>query len=365
MAEANKKKRKRGNGVLRFFNTLLTIALIGLVIAAGVVLYGISQFGAEGPVHEDTTFLVEPGNSLTTIANRLAEQGLITDAMIFRVATVAQGRDRDIRAGEYAITANASMADILYQITEGEPISYGVTVPEGFTVWQVVQRVNADPNLSGEIAVTPPEGSLLPGTYDYRRGDTRQSVVDKMVAAMDQTLAQVWESRDPGLPLDNPGELVTLASIVEKETAVASERPEVASVFVNRLRANMRLQSDPTIIYGITMGEGVLGRGLLRSEIDRPTPYNTYQIDGLPPGPIANPGIESLRAVANPADTGYYYFVADGTGGHAFAENYADHQANVARWRQIEAEQAAAAAARAEEAEAALEEAEEPGTAPE
>jgi UPF0755 protein len=346
------RQRRSTNPFVAMINGLLSLIVLAIVIVGAVFFYGVTTFNADGPIAEDTTFTVEPGNSVATIANRLQEQGLVTNAYVFRFGTVALNRDTGIRAGEFEIATGSSMADILRELTEGRPIQRGITVPEGFTTWQVVQRVNAAENLTGEIEVMPAEGAILPGTYDYQRGDTRQSVIDRMVAAMDAAVAEVWETRNPDLPLSTPAELVTLASIVERETGVADEREQVAGVFVNRLNISMRLQSDPTIIYGITMGEGSLGRGLRRSEIDQLTPYNTYQIDGLPPGPIANPGIESLRAVANPAETDALYFVADGTGGHAFARTYGEHRQNVAFWRRIESERAAAAAEAEAEAEA-------------
>jgi UPF0755 protein len=250
------------------------------------------------------------------------------------------------------------MSEILTELTTGTPIRYAVTIPEGWTSWQVVQRVNADDRLTGTIDNLPPEGSILPGSYDYLPGDTRQSVIERMQAAMTTALAETWESRQPDLPLSSPAELLILASIVERETGVAEERPQVAAVFVNRLKQRMRLQSDPTIIYGITLGQSTLDRGLRRSEIEQKTAYNTYQIDGLPPTPIANPGIEALRAVANPDSHNYLYFVAKGATpreGHVFAETYAEHQKNVARYREIEREAAEQAAQDAEAARQALE----------
>ncbi len=355
--KSKRKQRRSGNGFVEAINGLLSLVLLVLVIAGGIFIYGVASFNSSGPVDEDTTFLVEPGNALVTVANRLEEQGLISNAYIFRFGAVALRRDTDIKAGEFNIAAHSSMSDILRELADGTPIQWGVTVPEGFTSWQVVERVNADENLTGTITQLPAEGSLLPGTYSYRRGDSRQSVIEQMSAAMERAKNEVWESRNPDLPISTPEELVILASIVERETGLASERPQVAGVFINRLRIGMRLQSDPTIIYGITLGQGSLGRGLRRSEINEATPYNTYQIDGLPPTPIANPGIESLRAVADPDDHDYLYFVAAGalpSMGHIFAETYADHQRNVAAYREIERE---AAAARAEaEAQAAMDE---------
>jgi UPF0755 protein len=367
----NRRTRKRSrNGFLDILNGFLTLLVIGLVVVGGVLLYGVSQFYGNGPAPADTVFRVEAGNGLGTTAQRLEEQGLISNRYVFQLGGRALERQAMLKAGDFTIPAGASMADILKELTEGNPLRYAVVVPEGWTSWEAVQRINGDSNLVGEITAMPPEGSLLPGSYDYLPGDTRQSVIDKMQAAMQAQLAEIWAARNPDLPLETPEEMLVLASIVEKETGVASERPQVAAVFVNRLREGMRLQSDPTIIYGITNGEAPLGRGLRRSEIEAKTPFNTYQIDGLPPTPIANPGAEALRAVANPDSHDYLYFVAKGpvpSDGHAFAETYAEHQRNVARWREIEREVAAQAEADAEAARQALEaeQAEEAGeTAP-
>ena len=352
--KARRPRRRSGNGFIDILNGLLTLLVLGLVIAGGALLYGVSQFYGEGPLKEETVFRVESGSGLNSISSRLEEQGLIGNAMIFQLGGRAMERSASIKAGDFRIPAGASMADILTELTEGNPIRYAATIPEGWTSWEVIQRLNADSNLVGEISTLPAEGSILPGSYDYVPGATRQSVLDKMQTAMTTTLASVWEGRDPDLPISTPEELLVLASIVEKETGVASERPQVAAVFVNRLRQGMRLQSDPTIIYGITKGQATLGRGLRRSEIEAKTAYNTYQIDGLPPTPIANPGVEALRAVAHPDEHNYLYFVAKGalpSEGHVFAETYKDHQANVARYRQI-ADEAAAARRALEDAEA-------------
>lgn len=368
MAERKRRARRRsGNGFFEALNGLLTLVLIVLIAIAGVLVYGVMTFNADGQFEEDRTFVVEPGNAVTTVAQRLEEQGFISNALIFRLGARALDREAALKAGEFNIAARSSMNQILRELTEGRAIQYQVVIPEGFTSWQVVERVNADENLTGNISVLPPEGSLLPGAYSYRRGDTRESVILRMTEAMDAALAEVWEGRNESVPLETPEELLILASIVEKETGLASERQRVAGVFANRLRIGMRLQSDPTIIYGITLGQSTLGRGLRRSEIDEVTPYNTYQIDRLPPGPIANPGIESLQAVANPDDHDYLYFVAAGavpSDGHVFAQTYTEHQRNVAAYREIERQ---AAEARAEaEAQAAMdalaaEEAEEAG----
>lgn len=353
-ADKAKKRRKRHrNGLIDTVNGLLTFLVLGLLIAAAVILFGAQRFYADGPLTEPTTFLVQRGTGLATIAQKLEIEGLIKDRWTFQFGTSAQAKQAAIRAGEYSIPASASMADILHEITEGRPITYSVTIPEGFTSWQTIERINQAENLTGELTDIPAEGTLMPNTYSFERGQDRRVIVDQMSAAMAAALPEIWENRDPDLPIETPEQLVTLASIIEKETALTAERPMVAAVFVNRLKLNMRLQSDPTIIYGITLGEGPLGRGLRRSEIEAETPYNTYQIDGLPAGPIANPGIESLEAAANPAESDALYFVADGTGGHAFANSYAEHQQNVARWRAIERERQALEAEAEAEREAA------------
>lgn len=343
MSSRKKKRKKSSNGFIDLLNAFLTLIVLA-IFGAGLVLFmGTQRFYAEGPTSQDTVFTVERGIGLSTIATKLEIAELVADRWTFQLGAMAQRKQSAIRAGEYRIVANASMADILKEITEGRPITYSVTIPEGFTSWQAVQRINAAENLDGEITEIPPEGTLLADTYSFERGADRQSIIDQMSQMMEEKVAEIWAGRAPDLPIQSTEELVILASIVEKETGIASERPEVAAVFVNRLNKGMRLQSDPTIIYGITRGEELLGRGLRRSEIEAQTPYNTYQIEGLPPGPISNPGIEALTAVAHPADIDAIFFVADGTGGHAFAKTYAEHQSNVARWRLIERERAEAA----------------------
>lgn len=353
-----RRRRRSSNGFLDILNGLLTLLVLGLLVVGGLVLYGASQFYGDGPLAEETTFRVEAGSGLSSIGPRLEEQGLISNQYIFQLGSRVMDLQGTLKQGDFTIPAGASMADILTELTTGNPIRYAVTIPEGWTAWEVIQRLSSTADLTGEVPTLPPEGSILPGSYDYIPGDTRQSVLEKMQAAMTTELAAIWEARQSDLPIETPEQLLVLASIVEKETGIASERPQVAAVFVNRLREGMRLQSDPTIIYGITKGQSTLGRGLRRSEIEAQTPYNTYQIDGLPPTPIANPGIDALRAVANPDQHDYLYFVAKGATpreGHVFAESYAEHQENVARYREIAAEAAAQAEADAEAARQALE----------
>jgi UPF0755 protein len=337
------KKKRRPNGFLQALNALLTLVVIGLVAAIALFYFGITKFHEPGQIKEETVFVVAEGDGLNLVASRLEEQNIIDNRYIFRFGAIAMDQNQGLKRGEYLLPANASMQQILDTLINGRPIQYDVTIPEGFTSWQIVERLKAHEYLTGEIKELPAEGSLLPNTYVFERGTDRNVIIKEMVEAHDKAVEEIWATRQEGLPIETIEEFVTLASIVEKETGVAAERPKVAGVFINRLNKGMRLQSDPTIIYGITKGEGVLGRGLKRSEIDAKTDYNTYQIDGLPPGPIANPGVESLRAVANPEETDALYFVADGTGGHAFAKTYDEHQKNVAAWRKIEAERAKAA----------------------
>lgn len=360
-----KPRRRRGSGgLLDIVNGLFALMVLGILAAVGIFLFGVSQFYGAGSKAE-TSFFVEPGSSLSLIAERLETQGLVSNRMVFIAAGYIERKQRDLKPGEFLIPAKASAADILKLLTEGKPVEYFVTVPEGETSWAVAQRIGSDNNtLTGELSGIPAEGTIMPGRYDYFPRDTRQSVLDAMQAKMKEELQKVWESCVPRVcgpdgVVKSQAELVTLASIVERETGVPDERPKVASVFVNRLKKGMRLQSDPTIIYGITKGAEALGRGLKKSEIEAKTPYNTYQIDGLPAGPIANPGIEALRAVANPADTKDLYFVAAGAvprEGHLFAATYAEHRRNVALYRQAVKAAQAAAEAEADDAKQALEE---------
>lgn len=353
----NKTKRRR-SALVDILNGVLSLLILAIIVVVGLVLFAAYEFYQEGETEAGTTFQVHSGTGLSTIATRLEEAGIIDNRWVFQFGALAHNKAREIRAGEFRIAKGASMADVLREITEGEPITYSVTVPEGFTSWQVVQRIRAKTELTGDIEDVPPEGSLLPDTYIFQRGDERSELIARMQEAQAAALADVWADRAPDLPLETPQDLVTLASIVEKETGVPEERPEVAAVFINRLNRGMRLQSDPTIIYGITNGEGPLGRGITRSEIEEETPYNTYVVDGLPAGPIANPGIEAMRAVANPAQSDALYFVAAGANpsqGHVFARSYDEHRQNVAQYRAALEEAAAQEEAEAEAVREALE----------
>lgn len=352
-----RKKKKQRSALIELLNGALTLFILGMVVIVSALVYGAYLFYADSKLGEETTFQVARGAGLATIANQLDDAGIVENGWVFQFGTLVQKKERALKAGEYRIAKGASMADVLKELTEGTPITYAITIPEGFTSWQVVQRLNADLNLTGDLEQAPAEGSLLPDTYAYERGDDRNAIIKRMQEQRDAALAKAWAARRPDLPIKSPEELLILASVIEKETGIGTERPEVAAVFVNRLNKGMRLQSDPTIIYGITKGEGPLGRGLKRSEIDAHTPYNTYAIDGLPAGPIANPGLESLEAAANPANSKALYFVAAGANpsqGHLFAESYAQHQKNVALYRKaLRAAAAAQAKADAESAKAA------------
>ncbi len=320
---------------------LLLLALVALpglaaLAAGGVFLYGKWRFEAPGPAERPTVVWLAPGLGLSAIAGRLDDAQVLDEPLIFRTAVRLSRRSGALKAGEYEIPAHASMATIVRILTEGKSIVHRLTVPEGLTSAQAMEIVKADPVLVGDMPPMPPEGSLLPETYNFNRGATRALIVARMQASAVALMNELWPRRAANLPIATPREALILASIVEKETGLAAERPKVAAVFVNRLRKSMRLQSDPTIIYGITGGKGPLGRPIRRSELDRATPYNTYQVDGLPPTPIANPGRASIEAVLNPPATRDLYFVADGTGGHAFASTLAEHERHVARWRRIE-----------------------------
>ncbi|WP_422366296.1 endolytic transglycosylase MltG [Pelagibius sp.] len=311
-------------------------AVLVVVLAAGIgglYVYLQAQFRAPGPLTEETGFLVPRGAGLDAIAADLAAQGIVADADVFALAVRLFGEARSLQAGEFAVPPAASMEEVAALIASGRTVVHRVTVPEGLTSVEIVTLLNDAKVLEGSLADTPPEGSLLPETYHFTRGDSREALLQRMQDSMQSAIDDVWSRRVDGLPIKTPEEAVILASIVERETGVDAERPLVAGVFINRLRKGMPLQSDPTVIYGITLGKAPFGRSLTRKDLATPTPYNTYQIPGLPPAPIANPGRASLEAVVNPATTDYIYFVADGTGGHAFAKTLAEHNRNVAKWR--------------------------------
>ncbi|MFT4793260.1 MAG: UPF0755 protein [Paracoccaceae bacterium] len=316
-------------------NALTVLIVLGICIA-GAIAWGVSVYRAPGPHGDDRMVMIPRGAGVATITEALSEAGVIGDPMIFRLGVRYSGQGPSMKFGEYSVPSGASMQDVASLLVSGRTVQHPLTVPEGWTVWQVAQAVTGMDVLEGEIESLPTEGMIAPDTYNVQRGQSRQEVIDRMVAVQARILNVAWENRAPDLPFDTKEEALVLASIIEKETAVVGERPTIGGVFVNRLRKGMRLQTDPTVIYGITKGEGVLGRGLRRSELDRRTAWNTYQIDGLPPTPIANPGKAAIAAAVMPAATDALYFVADGTGGHAFATSLAEHNRNVAAWRKIE-----------------------------
>lgn len=356
VAQPDAKHAKRARSpVVVFMNGLFSLALLGVVILGVLMYFANVQFNANGPHATDRTITIERGMATRQIAGLLEARGIISNEHIFTLGVLAHQARSRLQAGDYAIEAHASMSDILDMLVEGRAIVYSVTFPEGWTSQQIVNRLTENEFLTGEIEEVPAEGTLLPNTYSFNRDATRQSVIDRMLTAQQAAVESIWARRAADLPIDTPEELVILASIVEKETARADERTRVAGVFINRLQQGMRLQSDPTILYGVHGGEAWMeARPIYRSQLrDDTNPYNTYAIPALPPGPIANPGRASLEAVANPSRTNDLFFVADGTGGHAFAETYDEHNRNVARWREIERQREAARAAAEAEAEAA------------
>ncbi len=373
----------------------VTMLVLGLFLLGGVILWGRGQYSAEGPLEAAICLQVERGSNMSRVSRNLEAEGAISSGSIFRIGADYEEKTGQLKAGSFLIQPGASMQEIVDAVTRGgastcgteivyrigvnrlsaqvreldpatdrfveiaeyrvgedevpavytekrdEPDTrYRIAFAEGVTSWQVVDSLRAIDVLSGDVAEVPAEGALAPRSYEISQGDNREELLAEMQEVQLERVSAVWAGRNTDVPLENPEELLTLASIVEKETGIAEERGTVAAVFVNRLNRGMRLQTDPTVIYGITRGQGVLGRGLRRSELRRETPWNTYVIDGLPPTPIANPGLASLEAAANPPQSDYIFFVADGTGGHAFAETLEEHNANVAKWRAIEAERA-------------------------
>ncbi|SHE49942.1 UPF0755 protein [Loktanella atrilutea] len=373
----------------------ITFLIVTLFLLAGVIVWGTQSYKAPGPLAEGICLQVAPGSNMRRVSEQLVAQDAVSSAAIFRMGADYSEKSGDLKAGSFLVPEGASMAQIvdlvtssgqstcgtevvyrvgvrrnLVQVRELDPATgdyaevaefdpavdaapaeydrvkaegdtrFRMAVAEGVTSWQVAEMLREVDILDGAIAETPPEGTLAPDSYEFTPGTDRAGIIARMTAAQSQILADAWAARAEGLPLKSPEEALVLASLVEKETGVPTERRQVASVFVNRLERGMRLQTDPAVIYGVTKGEGILGRGLRRSELDAPTPWNTYVIPGLPPTPIANPGRASIEAALNPDSTDYVFFVADGSGGHAFATNLDDHNRNVAAYRAIEAQQA-------------------------
>lgn len=321
--------------VFAFLNRTMTLLVILFMLLGGIFYYIKLLFDSPGPLDHSTVVVIPKGEGVNGIAARLEKHNAIVDRRLFVASVLYFKAQKKLKAGEYEIRKNASMRQVLDTITQGRSILHRISIPEGLTSQQVMARMEGHEMLSGRLLQVPPEGSLLPDTYKFTRGLSRPELIERMQAEQKSFIDGLWESRAPNLPFTTKEEAIILASIVEKETGRPDERRHVAGVFINRLRKKMRLQSDPTIIYGLVGGKGTLGRPILRSELEKKTDYNTYFIDGLPPGPIANPGRAAIEAVLNPEETEDLFFVADGTGGHVFAATLQDHQKNVANWRKI------------------------------
>lgn len=374
----------------------VTFLIVALFMLGGIILWGKQSYQAAGPLSEAICVQVDRGSNMRRVSKNLEEQGAVSSGTLFRVGADYSDKSSQLKAGSYLVEPGASMQEIVDVVTRGGASTCGTEIvyrigvnrlsiqvreldpsdnryvekaqfnpavdeipalytetkadsdtrfriafAEGVTSWQVVDSLKGMDVLKGEVPEVPSEGALAPDSYEVKPGDNRLAILTRMEQAQKKRIADAWAARQDDVPLKNPEELLVLASIIEKETGVARERGQVASVFVNRLNQGMKLQTDPTVIYGITKGEGVLGRGLRRSELRAETPWNTYVIPALPPTPIANPGLASLMAAGNPESTDYIFFVADGTGGHAFAVTLDEHNRNVAKWRVIEAERAA------------------------
>jgi UPF0755 protein len=331
-----KEPKKPRRSTLSMLSGLLTFVLLGALVAVGAIAWLMMEARKPGPLQADKIVNIVREDDGGSIAGQLERAGVIDSATWFGVLSLLDGNRNSLKRGEYDFKAGISMNEIESLLASHKVVQHKMTIPEGLTSDQVVQRLRDDDALGGDIKEIPREGSLMPSTYFFERGDTRQSILTRMAKAQAKAVDEIWKTRVPDLPIKSPGEMVTLASIVEKETGKADERPRVAGVFVNRLQKHMRLESDPTIVYGLVFGKGTLGHSITRAELNQPSPYNTYLIEGLPPGPIANPGKAALAAVANPVRSKELFFVADGTGGHVFADTLDQHLKNVAHWRQIE-----------------------------
>lgn len=341
---------------MRFLSGLLTLFLVVMLGAGalGALLY--HQFEVPGPLNVSRVVTIPKGEGRIEIAVRLEKEGVISNRWTFIANFLARSgfgrKPIELKAGDYEIKKNASMADVMELLTQGRGVLSKVTIPEGMTSLQIVERLRQEEELVGDLTEIPPEGALLPDTYRFSKGMERRELLERMQAEMQRFLDSVWEKRQPDLPIKSAQEAITFASIVEKETGRPDERGRVASVFMNRLRKGMRLQSDPTVIYGIVGGQGTLGRPLSRADLDQKTPHNTYEIAGLPPTPICNPGRSAIEATLNPPTTGDLYFVADGTGGHTFSDTLKEHNAAVTNLRKVERERAKKEAAAASASDA-------------
>jgi len=328
----------RNRGRLSAFSGFLSFLLIAAIGVMILLVWSQRKMQEPGPLTADRVVFIAPGTDVGDIISQLDREGVIDSPFVLNIALLVESKRSKVKAGEYLFKQGSSLRDVMDTLVSGRQLLHAITLPEGLTSTQIVAKLQESDFLQGDIVEAPKEGSILPETYKFTRNTLRADLIRKMQDDQRRVVDQVWKRRASDLQLKSPYELIILASIVEKETGKADERPHVASVFLNRLQKHMRLQSDPTIVYGLVGGKGTLGRPILRSEVDKPTPYNTYVIDGLPPGPIANPGRAALEAVANPSRTRDLYFVADGTGGHVFAESLDQHVRNVQKWRQIERE---------------------------
>jgi UPF0755 protein len=326
----------------RLLNIAIGILAVGAITAAAVAYYLFASFTGAGPLAEDKILVIPKGTGVSSIAGMLEDEGVIESAAIFKIGVRLFSKDKPLLAGEYVFPKATSPSAAMGIMISGKSITRRITIPEGLTVREVLDLVTATTLLDGPLPpVKPEEGTLLPETYQYLRGESRAAIVARMGEAMQAAIAAEWPKRAADLPLQTIEEALTLASIVEKETSQADERARIAGVFYNRLRLGMPLQSDPTVIFAITLGKSKLSRGLTYDDLKTDSPYNTYVVKGLPPGPIANPGLDALQAVLRPLKHKELYFVADGTGGHAFAETLAQHNKNVAKWRKVQKQQAA------------------------
>jgi UPF0755 protein len=324
---------------MRVFKSFIVLLVFAAAGVTGAAWWENNYFVQAGPAPAETVLVVKPGSGLNAIAGALAQAGVVENGLLFRAGVMRRGRTAQLKAGEYAFPAHASEAQVMDMLVAHKALEHRITIAEGLTSDAVVALINADSVLTGP-AVVVPEGSLLPETYLFERGTTRSELLARIHKAQEALLAELWPKRREGLPFASQEDALKLASMVEKETGIASERPRIAAVFINRLENGMKLESDPTIIYGLTKGVP-LGHPLRQSELAMPNPYSTYQIAGLPPTPISNPGRDAIAAVLNPADSQELFFVANGTGGHMFAKTIAEHQKNVAQWRRIEQQQSA------------------------
>lgn len=314
-------------------------AALLLVLVTLLPITAFAQNGPKdsGPLDEPKIIYIAPGSSLKTIAKTLKNEGIITNATVFNWYARLSGRGKLLKAGEYEFPARSSLHDVTQILTQGVSLDRKLTFPEGNTTAEILAKINATEGLKGDINTAPVEGSLFPNTYYYVRGETRQALVQRMQDTMQKEALKLWDQRDDDLPIKTLEEAIILASIVEKETGKAEEYAVVASVYLNRLRINKKLEADPTVIYALTKGQKKLGRALLLKDLRVASPYNTYRNKGLPPTAICNPGLGALEGVLRPANTPYIFFVADGTGGHVFAETFAEHEENVKEWRKINA----------------------------